>query len=130
MAELIPWAEVPEGHYVWARNKSRSGEWFLVSKVDGRCRVDIGTVLNTNLYEFARAEQQPGDAAYWHAESTKDCKRADKAEADLATLRAGIAALDADGHIKHYKWCQCEVSSKPCDCGLYARLASLRDGRS
>lgn len=127
----IAWAEAPEGHYVWRRLKrdhphAMPGDRWFISRKDLH-------VLPTG-YEFARAEQQPGEhaaelaalreeLAHWkicgncgealegpgHCGSAvtehekalelmheETLTRAEQAEADLATLRAGIAALEQD----------------------------------
>lgn len=92
--ELIAWEDVPEGDYVWWR--APSNPWQLARKRNASS-FQVGQfnyeLWGNHGFEFARAEQQPGDAAYWYAESTKDCKRADAAEAELTRLREGLATL-------------------------------------
>ena len=83
----IAWAEVPEGP-VWAK-KIADKRWMLFEReADGRIH-DYGLLMAETtidpqdypLWEFARAEQQPGEHA------------AELAEA----LRAGFAALTKEG---------------------------------
>lgn len=81
MTELIAWADVPEGHYVWARRRV-GGILWLYSQRLGNLHVLIGGLADApSGWEFARAEQQPGE----HAAELADA------------LRAGFAALTKEG---------------------------------
>ena len=139
MAELIPWDEVPNGS-VWAK-KAGEEDWTLFEReADGRIH-NYGLLMAETtidpqdypLWEFARAEQGPGELAgqlqAQGAALADALTRTEQAEADLATLRAGISALEQEmwpiatetryeedlAHVYAEKWAD--------------RLAALHDGR-
>lgn len=68
---LIAWADVPEGHYVFWRVKSKTeAEWHMGRKY-GRKLVTPGNIFDVcqiATLQFARAEQQPGEWAAERAE--------------------------------------------------------------
>lgn len=134
---LIAWDEVPEGHYVWCRQKGHDAvDWQRWRRRHDDLVTPGGTWIKPDLYEFTLAEQQPGEWAAKVARLTQErddwkqsfieANKAAEAAVDLADLRDGLTALEQEMREHH-------ASGQPAfDFQLREwadRLAALREGQ-
>lgn len=92
--QLVALEDVPEGHYVWCRAKQYcNATWFIATRLGSMIVLGAWSKIDTVNYEFAIAEQQPGEDA---AAIRSLIERRNRAIEDFTRLRDGIERLEQE----------------------------------